>query len=286
MIAVTGATGKLGRLVVEGLLKKVPAKEVIAVVRDPVKASDFAARGVQVRQADYNKPETLLAVFAGADKVLLISGNEVGRRIPQHTAVVAAAKSAGVKLFVYTSLLRADTSSLGILASEHKATEEAIRASGLNYVILRNAGYLENHTGQLGAVLQRGSIASAAGDSRYAGAARADYAAAAVAVLTGAGPENKVYELAGDHPFTLAELAAEIARQSGKPVTFNSLSPEQYRKALVEAGTPPPFVDMLVNSDLGASRGDWFGSSPDLHQLIGRPTATLAEAVAAGLKAL
>lgn len=284
MIAVTGATGKLGRLVVEGLLEKVPATKIIAAVRNPGKASDLATRGVQVRQADYNKPETLLAAFAGAEKVLLISSSEVGRRIPQHTAVIAAAKSAGVQLLAYTSLLRADTSSLGIIAAEHKATEEAIRASGLKYVILRNAGYLENHTGQLGLVVQQGSILSAAGDSRFAAAARADYAAAAVAVLTSAGHENKVYELAGDYPFTLAELAAEVARQSGKPVLYNSLSPEQYRKALEGLGTPPAFVDLRVNSDLGACRGDWDSSSRDLHRLIGRPTATLAEAVAMGLK--
>jgi NAD(P)H dehydrogenase (quinone) len=284
MIAVTGATGKLGRLVVEGLLKKVPATEIIAVVRNPEKASDLAARGVQVRQADYNKPETLPAAFAGVEKVLLISGNEVGRRIPQHTAVIAAAKSAGVQLFAYTSLVRADTSPLTMIAGEHKATEEAIRASGMKYVILRNAGYFENHTGKLGPVLQQGSILSASGDSRYAAAARADYAAAAVAVLTSAGHENKVYELAGDYPFTLAELAAEVARQSGKPVSYKSLSPDEYRKALVELGTPPDFVDVLVGSDLGASLGGWDSSSRELHRLIGRPTATLAEAVAAGLK--
>ena len=283
MIAVTGASGKFGRLVVEELLKKLPAKEVTAAVRNPAKVSDLATRGVQVRQADYNKPETLPAAFAGTEKLLLISSSEVGRRITQHTAVITAAKSAGVQLLAYTSLLRADTSILDV-APEHKATEEAIRASGLKYVILRNAGYFENKTARLGLFLQRGSLLSAAGDSRFASAARADYAAAAAAVLTSTGHEDQVYELAGDYPFTMAELAAEVACQSGNPVSYNSVSPEQYKNELLERGTPPALADALMYADLGACHGDWDSSSRDLHRLIGRPTATLAEAVATALK--
>jgi NAD(P)H dehydrogenase (quinone) len=284
MIVVTGATGKLGRQVVEGLLKRIPAAEIVAAVRNPQKAADLAARGVQVRQADYAKPDTLRAAFTGAEKLLLISSSEVGQRIAQHAAVVEAAKSAGVRLIAYTSVLRADSSSLA-LAREHKATEEAIVASGLKFVFLRNGWYSENHTGQLGAAVQRGTISGAAGDGKFASASRSDYAAAAVAVLTSAGHENRIYELAGDHPFTLEELAAEVSRQAGKPVTYNNLSPERYREVLVGFGLPPAFADLLVDSDVGASRGELNSSSRDLRSLIGRPTITLADAVCSGLSA-
>jgi NAD(P)H dehydrogenase (quinone) len=282
MILVTGATGKLGRHVVEGLLKEVPAAEIVAAVRNPQKAADLAARGVQVRQADYTRPDTLRRAFAGAEKLLLISSNELGQRTPQHLAVVAAAKSAGVGLLAYTSVLRADSSTL-VLAAEHKATEEAIRASGLKFTFLRNGWYLENHTEQLGPAVQHGAIVGAAGNGRFASASRSDYAAAAVAVLTGAGHENKIYELAGDNPFTLAELASEVSRQAGKPVAYNNLPPEQYREVLVGFGIPPAIASMLVDSDVGASRGELDSSSRDLHHLIGRPTVTLADAVASGL---
>ncbi len=281
MIVVTGATGKLGRHVIDGLLEKVPAAEIVAAVRNPEKAADLAVRGVQVRQADYTKPDTLRTAFVGAEKLLLISSNEVGQRVPQHLAVIAAAKNAGVQFLAYTSVLRADASTLA-LAAEHKATEEAIRASSLNFVFLRNGWYLENHTEQLGLAVHRGAIVGTAGNGRFASASRSDYAAAAVAVLTSAGHDNKIYELAGDHPFTLAELANEVSRQSGKPVSYNSLSPEQYREVLVGFGIPPAFADILVDSDLGASRSELDSSSNDLHHLIGRPTVTLADAVAKG----
>jgi NAD(P)H dehydrogenase (quinone) len=187
-----------------------------------------------------------------------------------------------VHLLAYTSVLRADSSTLA-LAAEHKATEEAIRASGLKFVFLRNGWYVENHTEQLGPAVQRGAITGVAGNGRFASACRSDYAAAAVAVLTNAGHDNKIYELAGDHPFTLAELANEVSRQSGKPVSYNNISPEQYRDVLVGFGIPPAFADILVDSDLGASRGELESSSNDLHHLIGRPTVTLANAVAKGL---
>lgn len=282
MIVVTGTTGKLGRHVIEGLLEKVPATEIVAAVRNPEKAADLAARGVEIRQADYTKPDTLRTAFAGAEKLLLISSNEVGQRVPQHLAVIAAAKSAGVQFLAYTSVLRADSSTLA-LAAEHKATEEAIRASGLKFVFLRNGWYVENHTEQLGPAVQRGAIAGAAGKGKFASASRSDYATAAVAVLTSAGHDNKIYELAGDHPFTLAELANEVSRQSGKPVSYNNLSPEQYREVLVGLGIPPAFADILVDSDLGASRGELDSSSNDLHRLIRRSTITLADAVASGL---
>ncbi|AKI98860.1 NAD(P)H dehydrogenase (quinone) [Archangium gephyra] len=279
MILVTGATGKLGRLVLEQLLEKVPAHQVIAAVRNPEKAAELEARGIQVRKADYGQPGTLGPAFAGVEKVLLISSNEVGQRAAQHQAVVEAAKKAGVKLLVYTSILRADRSRLA-LAAEHKATEEMIRASGVPYVLLRNGWYTENYTENLGPALAHGALVGSAGEGRVAAATRADYAAAAVAVLTGSGHENKVYELAGDTAFTMTELAAEVSRKAGKAIVYKDLPPEQYQGVLVGAGVPGPFAGVLVDSDVGASRGELNDASGDLRRLIGRPTTPLANAVA------
>ncbi|MGI4790427.1 MAG: SDR family oxidoreductase [Janthinobacterium lividum] len=283
MIAVTGATGKLGRHVIEGLLKKVPAAEIVAAVRNPEKAADLAALGVQVRQADYSDPETLTSAFAGAEKLLLISGNEVGQRVAQHQAVIDASKGAGVTLIAYTSILRADTSPLA-LAAEHKATEENIQASGLPFVFLRNGWYFENNTEQLDAALEHGAILGVSGEGRYASAPRGDYAAAAVAVLTGSGHENKTYELAGDTAYTLAGLAAEVSKQSGKPVVYSNLSAEEYKNILLGFGLPAALVDVFVDSGLGAAQGEWDSLSREFHSLIGRPTGTLTDAVRFALK--
>ncbi|KFA90770.1 SDR family oxidoreductase [Archangium violaceum] len=283
MILVTGATGKLGRLVLEKLLEKVPAHQVIAAVRNPEKAAELRARGVQVREADYSQPETLGAAFAGVEKALLISSNEVGQRTAQHQAVVEAARKAGVKLLAYTSILHADRSGLA-LAAEHKATEELIRASGVPYVLLRNGWYTENYTENLGPALAQGAILGSAGEGRVAAATRADYAAAAVAVLTGSGHENKVYELAGDTAFTMTELAAEVSRKAGKTIVYKDLPPEQYQGVLEGAGVPGPFAGILADSDVGASRGELNGASGDLRRLIGHATTPLADAVAVALQ--
>lgn len=282
MILVTGATGQLGRIVVQQLVKKVSADQVVALVRDKNKASDLAALGVVVREADYDKPETL--TFAKGDKVLLISSNAVGQRVSQHQAVIDAAKKAGVALLAYTSILRADTSKLG-LAVEHKATEDALKASGVPYVLLRNGWYFENRTAQLGAAVEHGVILGASGDGRFAAATRADYAAAAVTVLTETGHENKIYELGGDKPYTLAELAAEVTRQSGRPVAFKNLPPADFKAALLGFGLPEGLSGLLADSDDHASRGELDTDSKDLQRLIGHPTGTLSEAVRAGLGA-
>jgi NAD(P)H dehydrogenase (quinone) len=282
MIVVTAATGHLGRLVIDQLLQKVPASQVVAAVRSPEKAKDLAARGVAVRTADYSRPETLGPALAGAEKLLLISSSEVGQRYPQHAAVVKAAQAARVKLLAYTSILRADTSPIA-LAAEHKATEEAVRASGLPFVFLRNGWYLENHTEHLGPALQHGALVGSAGSGRIAAAARADYAAAAVAVLTGA-PAKPVYELAGDRPFTMAELAAEVSRQAGRTIPYQDLPPAQYRAVLTGAGLPGPVADIYVDADLQASKGALDDASGDLARLIGRPTTPLADAVRAALR--
>lgn len=283
MIVVTGATGKLGSHVVQGLLKVVPPSTLRAAVRNPDKAAAFAAAGITVRRADYDDPPSLEAALEGAEKLLLISANEVGRRLPQHLAVIEAAKKAGVGQIVYTSLLRADSSPLA-LAGEHRATEDAIRASGLPFVILRNGWYIENHTGQMPVILQHGAIVGAAGNGRFASATRADYAAAAVAVLTTDGHVGRTYELAGDHPFTLTELAEEISRQAGRTIVYTNLEPDAYLELLVNAGVPKPFAEILVDSDVHTANGALNDSTGDLRRLIGRPTTTLATAVADALK--
>ncbi len=287
MIVVTGATGKLGHLVIAGLLESVPPAQIVAAVRTPEKAKDIAALGVQVRQADYSQPETLRPALAGADAVLLISSSDLSTgsdaRAAQHQAVIEAAKSVGVGLLAYTSILRADTSALA-LAKVHKATEGNIRASGLPFVFLRNGWYFENQTEALGPAMQHGAILGAAGEGRFASAARSDYAAAAVSVLTGSGHENKAYELAGDTPYTLSALAAEVSKQAGKPVAYNNLPPEGYQSALEGFGLPAALAGLLVDAEVGAARGELDGSSRDMRALTGRPTATLADAVAAALR--
>lgn len=284
MITVTAATGHLGRLTVDALLARgVPAGEIVAAVRDTAKAADLAARGVRVREADYDRPDTLATALAGTERLLLISGSEVGRRVPQHRNVVDAAAAAGVALLAYTSAPRATTTSMR-LAEEHRATEELIAASGLPSVVLRNNWYFEVYTENLGPTFEHGAILGAAGAGRIAGAGRADYAAAAAAVLTTDGHTGKVYELGGDEPFTRAELAAEVSRQSGTPIAYRDLPVEEYAAALVSAGLPEGYAAILADVDRAIAAGELDASGDDLHRLIGRGTTTLADAVAVALK--
>ena len=284
MILVTGATGQLGRLVISELLRRpFPAGQLVAGVRDPEKAKDLAALGVKVRVADYDRPQTLDEAFRGIERVLFISGNDVSKRMPQHQAVVAAAKRAGVKLLAYTSILHGEQTGMA-LAADHVATERLIRDSGVPYVFLRHGWYLENYTGNLGPALQHGAVLGSAKDGRVAPATRADFAAADAAVIATAGHENKVYELAGDQAFTLAEFAAELSKQSGKPVVYKDLPVEQYAETLAGFGLPRPYAQALADSDVGISRGALNDESHTLSRLIGRPTTTLAEALKAALK--
>jgi len=280
MIVITGASGQLGRLVIAELLAQgVPAGHIVAAVRSPAKAADLAAQGVHVREADYNRPETLATALAGAERVLLISSSEVGQRLPQHQAVVQAAQAAGVAQLVYTSLLRADTSPLG-LGAEHAATEVRIRASGLRHVILRNGWYTENYLASVPPALQHGAYIGSAGEGRIASATRADYAAAAAAVLTQPIGENRCYELAGDDSYTLAELVAELNAQTGKAVAYVNLPPAEFEAALTGAGLPAPLAALLADSDVGAAQGGLFDDGHQLSALIGRPTTPLAQALA------
>jgi NAD(P)H dehydrogenase (quinone) len=284
MIAVTGATGHLGRLAILALLEKgVPAKELVAIVRTPSKAADLAAKGVVVREGDYTKAATLEAALAGVEKLLLVSSSEIGQRAPQHAAAIAAAKQAGVKLLAYTSILHGERSPLA-LAGEHVATEQALRASGVPFVLLRNGWYHENYTANLAGALAHG-FAGSAGEGRIAGAARADFAAAAATVLTTPGHEGKAYELGGA-AFTMPQYVAEVAKQTGKALSYTNLPPDVFRGILLGAGLPAPLADIFVDADVQIARGALDDSSGDLARLVGRPLVPLSASVATALAAL
>ncbi|MFK0063110.1 SDR family oxidoreductase [Streptomyces werraensis] len=281
-IVVTGASGKLGRHVVEQLLEKVPAGQVTAVVRSPEKAAGLAERAVRVAVADYNAPETFDGLFAAGDKVLLISGNEFDKgRVRQHSVVIDAAKAAGVALLAYTS---APGSLTAALADDHRGTERALLDSGVPYVLLRNGWYHENYTENLAPVLEHGAVVAAAGEGRVSSASRADYAAAAVAVLTGEGHENTTYELGGDEAWSFAEYAAELSRQTGREIVYNPVTPEALIGILAGAGVPEPVAAVFAGVDAAIAKGELVVDSGDLSRLAGRPTTPLAEAVAAALK--
>lgn len=285
MIAVTGASGQLGSLVIRVLLDTVPANQVVAIVRDTNKAEDLRAAGVQIRQGDYSQPETLAAALQGVKKLLLVSSSEVGQRLEQHKNVVQAAKNAGVELIAYTSILHADTSPL-LLAQEHIATEQLIRDSGLPFVFLRNAWYIENYFSAVGTALQTGKVFGAAGDGKFSAASRADFAAAAAAVLTGNDQANKIYELAGDQAFTLSELAATLSELSGKPVDYVNHTETEYKDLLLSFGLPEGFANILAQSDTGAAQGGLYDAGAQLSKLIRRPTTTLQSILKAHLSSI
>ncbi|MEV4946221.1 SDR family oxidoreductase [Streptomyces sp. NPDC053755] len=283
-IVVTGATGQLGRLVVDELLTRVPAESVVAVVRDKAKAADLAERGVELRVADYSSPETLAGAFEAGDRVLLISGSEVGRRVPQHTAVIDAAKAAGVAQLAYTGVLGGPEADF-TLADEHKATEALILDSGLPYTFLRNGWYSENYTANLAPVLAHGAVVANAGEGRIASAARADFAAAAAVVLTGEGHLGRAYELSGDVAWSLAEYAAEVGRQTGREIAYSDVPAETHLSVLTGAGVPLPFAEILVDVDRAIGRGSLARRNGDLSRLIGRPTTPVAETIREALAA-
>jgi len=280
MIVVTGATGQLGTLVIEGLLRKLPASEIVAAVRTPSKAAHL---GVPVREANYDDEAGLVRAFQGADKVLLISGSEVGKRVPQHQAVINAAKEAGVAHLLYTSILFADTTTM-LLAGEHKATEDNIKASGIPYTFLRNGWYTENYAQAVTQAVETGSFTGSAGTGKVGATTRADYADAAVAALTTEGHEGKAYELAADTPWSYADLAAELTKATGKPITYQNLTTPQHQEALTTAGVPAAFATILADSDRGIADGELATDSHHLSTLTGKPTTSLSDAVAQILK--
>lgn len=282
MYAVTGASGQLGRLVIESLLGKVAPDQIVALARAPERVADLATRGVTVRAFDYDAPASLASGLAGVTRLLLVSGNAIGSRVPQHRAVIDAAKAAGVQLIAYTSLLRAQSSPMQ-MAVEHKATEDLLAASGVQHALLRNGWYTENYLMSAGPAIEHGVLIGSAGEGLVSGAARADYAEAAAVVLVRG--EAGTFELAGDTGFTHVELAAALAEASGKPVAYQDLPQADYAKALEGAGLPGPFAAILADSDARVADGALFDDSRTLSGLIGRPTTPWRETIAAALKA-
>ena len=279
-IAISGASGQLGHLVLNALEGRINAGNIVALART---ASKVAVKGIETREFDYTRIETLAPGLTGVETLVLISSNEIGQRVTQHRNVITAAKAAGVRTILYTSVLHADTSVLS-LADEHRATEADLRLSGLSFTILRNGWYTENYTGSVGAALKGGAFIGSAGDGRISSAARADYAQALAVVATGPGHVGKVYELAGDDAWTLSDLAAEISRQTGKDIPYCNLTESDYAKALIGAGLPDGLAHAIAGWDIAASQGALFDDGRQLSALIGRPPTSLAESVAAVLK--
>lgn len=284
MYAVSGASGLLGRLVIEELLAKIDPTAIVALARDPARLAAFTARGVTVRAFDYNVPQTLVPGLAGVESLLLISSSEVGQREPQHRAVIDAAKAAGTAFIAYTSILHADTNPFD-LAIEHRATELLIRNSGLRHAFLRNGWYTENYTTSAGMEIKRGAVIGGTGNGRISAASRADYAAAAVAVLTGTAEANRAYELAGDDSFTLTEYAAALASVSGKPVAYVNMPEGAFRDALEGMGLPGPLAHMLADCSAKAADGTLFDDGHALSALIGRQTTPMIDTVRAAVAA-
>lgn len=274
-IGITGATGQLGRLVVDYAKKSTSPSNIVSLVRDPEKAKDL---GVEVRAFDYNKPEALEAQLKGIDRLLLISGSEIGKRVQQHENVIKAAKAAGIKLLAYTSLLHTDSSPI-FLASEHLPTEKILRASGITYAILRNGWYTENYTQSISQNITAGAVFGCAGQGKISAAARKDYAEAAAVVLTGEGHEFKIYDLAGDESFTLSDLAAEISKQTGKKIVYNNLSEAELVEVLKNAGLPEQMAGAFASIDTHIANGALYDNSHQLSQLIGRKTTPLSAVV-------
>jgi NAD(P)H dehydrogenase (quinone) len=278
-IIVSGATGHLGRLVVEALLRRgVPASDLVATGRDTDRIKDLAGRGVTVRRADFQDPERLAAAFDGGTRLLLVSTTTVGERIGNHRRAIDAARAAGIQLIVYTSAVNADTARMR-LAVEHRQTEEHLRASGVDHVVLRNGWYLDNYLDLLPAIRKNGTVAGSAGPGAVSAAVRADYAEAAAVVLTTEGHAGATYELGGE-AFTLPELAAAISAAAGEPITYSDLPAPEYARLLVEAGLPTGLAEVLADADLGLARGELYTSSTALAELIGHPPTTLAQALA------
>jgi NAD(P)H dehydrogenase (quinone) len=275
--AVTGATGKLGRLVLDEMLRKVAPGDVVALARDPAALSDYAMKGVQVRQADYDDPASLDAALEGVDRVLLISGNAVGQRGRQHGNIIEAAKKAGAGYLAYTSILNARESKLA-LAPEHKETEEILEQSGLNHDVLRMPWYSDNYVGGIAPAVEHGAIYGASGEGRFSTASRADLAAGAAAALVN-GKGGDIYELAGDESWTMDQFAAEVSKHSGKPVKYVNQSEADYAKTLEGNGLPPPVAALLASTSYLAGEGQLFNDERQLSKLSGRPTTPIGETI-------
>ncbi len=279
--AVTGATGHLGRLAVDALLRHgVPARNVFALVRDTAKADELAALGVGVREADYDRPETLDAALEGIERLLLVSSPTTGERLTQHGNVIRAADAADVGFVVYTSVLHADETELA-LAPEHAGTEDLLQASGLPFAVARNGWYVENYTGRLDDYLERGEIVGAAGDGRLSAATRADYAEAAVSLLIGDITDQQGYWELGGPAFSMSDLAEAITETTGTKVVYRDVSADEYTDLLRSAGMDEGTAGFVTSLELSIARGELETDSPALENLLGRAPTPLVDAIRA-----
>ncbi|MBO1360827.1 SDR family oxidoreductase [Acetobacter sacchari] len=279
-IAITGASGQLGRLTLKALIGREIGEHIVALARAP---SKIELEGVEKREFDYSRIDTLAPALKGVETLVLISSSEIGHRVVQHRNVIEAAKISGVQNILYTSVLHADTSLLS-LADEHRKTEVDLVSSGLSFTILRNGWYTENYVSSVGAALKAGAFIGSAAGGRISSAARADYAEALAAIATNKGHSGKIYELAGDNAWTLSDLAAEISRQTGKEIPYRNLPEWEYAQALIGAGLPADLAHFIAGCDTAASKGALFDDGLQLSALIGRPTTSLSESVALALK--
>ncbi|CAM3375885.1 SDR family oxidoreductase [Zobellia roscoffensis] len=278
-IAITGATGQLGRLVINKLKGRTAKANIVALARTPEKANDL---GVEVRAFDYGNSEQMVQSLTGIDKLLLISGSELGQRIKQHTNIIGAAKKAGVKSIVYTSLLKIESSTL-VLVPEHLGTEKVLAESGIPFTLLRNGWYTENYTGSIQDAIKMGAVYGSSGDGKISSASREDFAEAAAIVLTSINQEGKIYELAGDESFTMSDYAKEISKQTGKDISYVNLPEKDYAHALEDAGVPSPIAGFLASSHISTEKGDLFDDNHQLSKLLGRPTTPLSKTIVEAL---
>lgn len=280
-IVVTGATGQLGRLIVQHLLADgVPAADITATGRTIERLSDLADQGVRVVKSDYSDLDSLVAAFTGAQTLMLVSGSEVGQRAAQHRNAIEAAKTAGVQRIVYTSVLHAERTALPV-APEHVETEAMLRESGITTTLLRNGWYTENYLGDLAQAAQTGEIVAAVGQGRVASATRDDYAAAAAKVLTTEGHDGRTYELSGDIAWTFTDLAAAASEVLGRPVVYREVTVDEHRAILESAGLDAGTIGFVLGMDENTANGELADVTGELSALIGRPTTPLADALRA-----
>lgn len=275
-VGITGASGKLGQWVITKLKERMAPEDIVALVRTPEKMEGV---GIEARTFDYNEPDQLAKALTGIDKLLLISGNEIGKRFEQHAAVIKAAQEAGVKYLVYTSLLRADASTL-VLAPEHLETEKAIKDSGIEYTILRNGWYNENYTEAVKDTISQGTLYGSSGDGKISSAAREDFAEAAAVVLSEDNHKNKTYELSGDQSYTMTDYASEISKFVKTDIPYVNLPEAEFANALEQAGLPTPVAAFFAGTHTATLNGDLYDNDNQLSKLIGRPTTSISQSLA------
>ena len=282
-IVVTGASGKLGKLVLKELLAA-GAADILATTRTPENLAEFASQGVDVRQADFKNPASLEDAFKGGTRLLLISTTDVGSRVPQHGAAIDAAKAAGVEHVIYTSWPDPQHS-VAAVSPDHAATEDLVLKSGLKFTFLGNYLYSETLMFGLPKALETGKLFGAAGDGRAAYVTRQDCAYAAAGVLNNAVRyENKRLGISGPVAYTRSEIAQLASGITGKPLVYVDLPAEDFGKALVGAGMPEGFAKLFVSFELAIKAGELEAVTQDVSEVSGHTPASLSDFLKSALK--